>query len=439
MTDGAPFGHSRRMHPSRVLPFLLGAASLVGCGGSTITPDPTADAGGDAPVTPDAPVSPDAPIPPDAPATPDASVTPDASPTDASPVDASPADAADASNPSGPCGAIASLTRDLVGAAQITRVAGGVVVAWYPYGGGNVVVQGFSGSFAPRATPLSLSLLTNGVDGISLSFSGGTGVMAAGSSLYFLTLGADLTLTLAHRVDFPRRLVRHAHMASATLAHAVLADGQYVVSDGTGMGGSTPNNPLSPPHGPAVSIAPTLGGYVSLEPRDMDGVRRLHARRFVFGHGASIEVMNTYLDGVGASPVAASGDALLRLVTSGARDLDVALERRALVDFAAQGSLTLLQRSAAWNETHGMIDASGSEPFIAWAAHPGAGGFNSAAHAMWASEAGSTEVFRHVRDVPVRVLGAASDEAARRGWVLLGLDSNGTMHSLFGRCVDRAR
>ena len=56
-----------------------------------------------------------------------------------------------------------------------------------------VAVQGFSESFAPRGTPLSLPLLTNGVDGISLSFSGGRGVMAAGSSLYFLTLGADLT------------------------------------------------------------------------------------------------------------------------------------------------------------------------------------------------------------------------------------------------------
>lgn len=408
------------MRPSRVLPFLLGAASFIGCGGSTITPAPVADAAPDAEG--------------DASVAPDASVTPDASPADASPADAS-----DASNPSVPCGAMASLTRDLVGAAQITRVAGGLVVAWYPYGGGNVVVQGFTESFGPRATPLSLSLLTNGVDGISLSFSGGTGVMAAGSSLYFLTLGADLTLTLSNRVDFPRRLVRHAHMASATLAHAVLADGQYVVSDGTGMGGSTPNDPLSPPHGPAVSIAPTLGGYVSLEPRDVGGVRRLHARRFVFGHGASIEVMNTYLDGVGASPVAASGDALLRLVTSGAREVDVALERRGLADFVAQGEPSVLQRGAAWHETHGVIDASGSEAFFAWAAHPAAGGFNSAARVMWASERESTEVFRHVREVPVHVLGAASDASASRGWVLLGLDSNGTMHSLHGRCVDRAR
>jgi len=407
------------MRPSRVFPFLLGAASLVGCGGSTITPAPTTDS-----AAPDAEA--DVAATPDIPASPDAAVAPDASP-------------ADAMMSAGSCGA-ASLTRDLVGAAQITRVAGGLVVAWYPYGGGDVVVQGFTESFAPRATPLSLSLLTNGVDGISLSFSGGSGVMAAGSSLYFLTLGADLTLTFANRVDFPRRLVRHAHMASATFAHAVLADGQYVVTDGAGMGGNTPNTPLSPPHGPSVSIAPTLGGYVSLEPRDVGGVRRLHLRRFIFGHGASIEIMNTYGDGAGASAVVPSGDdALLRLVTSGARDLDVALERRALVDFAIQGEPALLQRGAAWNETHGAIDASGREPFLAWAAHPAAGGFNSAARVMWASERGSTEVFRHVRDVPVRVLGAASDASAGRGWVLLGLDSNGAMQSLHGRCVDRAR
>jgi hypothetical protein len=402
------------MQPSRVFPCVLGAASLLGCGGSTITPNPAADAA----------LSPDAPIPSDAPA--DAVVAPDASP-------------AHASNPSSPCGALAPLARDPVGAAQITRVSGGLVVAWHPYGGGGVAVQGFSESFAPRGTPLSLPLLTNGVEGISLSFSGGTGVMAAGSSLYFLTLGADLTLTLAHRIDLPRRLVRHAHMASETLAHAVLDDGQYVVTDGTRTGGSTPTSPLSPPHGPAVSIAPTLGGYVSLEPRDTDGVRRLHARRFVFGHGASIEVTNTYVDGISASPVTASGDALLRLVTRGAREVDVALERRGLADFVAQGEPSVLQRGAAWHDTSGAIDASGREAFVAWAARPAAGGFNSAARVMWASERASTEVFRDERDVPVRVLGAASDAAAGRGWVLLGLDGNGTMHSLHGRCVDRAR
>ncbi len=443
------------MHLSRVLPLLLGAASLVGCGGATITENPPADARG----TADAALSPDAPFSPDAPATPDASIAADAAHTDVSPADVtdapatpdasiatdaahtdvSPADVTDASTPSVPCSAVVSLARDLVGAAQITRVVGGLVVAWYPYGGGGLAVQGFSESFAPRGTPLSLPLLTNGVDGISLSFSGGTGVMAAGSSLYFLTLGADLSLTLANRIDFPRRLVRHAHMASATVAHAVFADGQYVVTDGTGMGGSTPDSPLSPPHGPAVSIAPTLGGYVSLEPLNIRGIWFLHARRFVFGHGASIEVMNTYLNGVSASPVAASGDALLRLVTYNARELDVALERRGLADFAAQGEPRVLQRGAAWHETSGAIDVSGSDAFVAWAAHPAAGGNNSAARAMWASERAETEVFRHVRDVPVRVLGAASDAAAGRGWVLLGLDGNGTAHSLHGRCVDRAR
>jgi hypothetical protein len=119
--------------------------------------------------------------------------------------------------------------------------------------------------------------------------------------------------------------------------------------------------------------------------------------------------------------------------------VDVALERRGLSDFAARGEPSVLQRGAAWHETHGAIDASGSEAFFAWAAHPAAGGFNSAARVMWASERESTEVFRHARDVPVRVLGAASDAAARRGWLLLGLDSNGTTQSLHGRCVDRAR
>jgi hypothetical protein len=451
------------MHLSRVLPLLLGAASLVGCGGATISPHPAtdaaADAAADARVTADAALSPDAPIPPDAPATSDASVTPDTARTDASPADvsdvpatpdasvttdaahtdASPADVSDASNPLVPCSEVASLTRDPVQVAQIARVAGGLVVAWYPYGGGGVAVQGFSESFAPRGTPLSLPLFSNGTDGISLSFWGGTGVMTAGSSLYFLTLSADLTLTLANRIDFPRRIVRHAHMASATVAHAVFADGRYVVTDSTGMGGSALDSAVYPPHGPAVSIAPTQGGYVSLEPRDIRGIRLLHARRFVFGHGASIEVMNTYIDGVSASPVAASGDALLRLVTYNVREVDVALERRGLADFAAQGEPIVLQRGAAWGETSGAIDASGSDAFVAWAAHPAAGGNNSAARAMWASERASTEVFRHVRDVPVRVLGAASDAAMGRGWVLLGLDGNGTMHSLHGRCVDRAR
>lgn len=168
-------------------------------------------------------------------------------------------------------------------------------------------------------------------------------------------------------------------MASATVAHGLLADGQYVITNGTSMGGSTPNTPLSPPHGPAVSIAPTLEGYVSLEPRDMGGVRRLHARRFIFGHGSSLEVMNTFIDGVSASPVAPSGDALLRLVTGGVREVDLAVERRGLADFATLGAPSVLQR------------------------------------------------------------GAACDASAGRGWVLLGIDGNGAMFSLHGRCIERAR
>ncbi len=406
--------------------FVVLSFALAACGSATVTPA-TPDA---APPPDAAPATPDAAPPPDAPA------AADVAPPDAVAPDVAPPD--DAPSP-GPCGTSALLTRDLASAAQVARVAGGFVVAWYPNGGGDVRVQGFSAALSPQGEPLSLPLLTNGVENLSLSFNGAAGVLGAGSSLYLLALDRGLNVTLTRRADFPRVLVRQAWMASESLAHGVLADGRYVVANLSAESANTPNEPLSPPHGAAASFVPTLGGYLSVEPVTTAGGVRVLQRRFVFGHGASLQVASSAADGVSASPTARVGDELARLVQTEGREVDVSLERRDFNTFALRGEPTTLQRAAAWNGTHGVIDVSGGEPFVAWAAHPPAGGFNSAVQAMWAGERGPREVFHHARGVPVRVFAAVSAADAARAWVLYGVDEVRGGFVLFGRCVDRAR
>lgn len=415
--------------------FVVLSFALAACGSATIVPA-TPDATPDAFVAPDTSSAPDAaPATPDAAPPPDAPVAADVAPPDASASDVAPPEDA---SPPGPCGTSALLTRDLVRAAQVARAAGGYVVAWYPNGGTDVRVQGFSAALSPQGEPLSLPLLSN-VENLSLSFNGAAGVLGAGSTLYLLALDRGLNVTLTRRADFPRLLVRQAWMASESLAHGVLADGRYVVANATAESANTPNEPLSPPHGAAASFVPTLGGYLSVEPITAAGGMRVLQRRFVFGHGASLQVASAAADGVSASPTAHVGDELARLVQTEGREVDVSLERRDFNTFALRGEPTLLQRGAAWNGTHGVIDGSGGEPFVAWAAHPPAGGFNSAVQAMWAGERAPREVFHHVRDVPVRVFAAASAADAARAWVLYGVDEVRGGFVLFGRCVDRAR
>ena len=116
---------------------------------------------------------------------------------------------------------------------NVARAVGGYVVAWYPSGGGNVRVQGFSEALAPQGEPLSLPLLTNGVENLSVSFVGGQGVVGAGSSLYLVTLDRGMNVSLTRRVDFPRVLLRQAWLASESLAHGVLADGRFVLANAT--------------------------------------------------------------------------------------------------------------------------------------------------------------------------------------------------------------
>ena len=362
---------------------------------------------------------------------------PDASPDVASPPDVAPPPDADPPAP-GRCASSSLITRDLVGAAQVASVAGGLVIAWYPNGGGSVMVQGFSDSLTPYGAALALPLLTNGVENLSLSFDGAAGVVGAGSSLYLLALDGGMNLSLTRRADFPRAIVRHAWMATESLAHGVLADGRYVFANAMAESANTPNTALSPPHGAAASFAPTLGGYLSVEPVATAGGTRVLQRRFVFGHGAALQVGSSTGDGVSASPTVIAGDALTRLVQSEGRDVDVSLERRDVNTFALLGEPTLLQRAAAWNGTHGAIDGSGGEAFVAWAAHPPSGGFNSAVQAMWAGERGPREVFHHARGVPVRVFAAASAADAALGWVLYGVDEIAGGFVLFGRCVVRA-
>ncbi|MBI5518325.1 MAG: hypothetical protein HY909_31430 [Deltaproteobacteria bacterium] len=409
------------MYTRGPLRLLLATASLLGCGAETAAPRYLIDASAEdrAAAEPDAPTAPE-----------------DAGTRDVAAPDVIEADAPPAT---GACSGATPLTRELVQVAGMVRVSDGFVVAWVPYGESTARVQSFTEAFVPQSEPLSVSLLTNGADTLSLSFVGESGVLATGSSLYFLSLGADRRVTLTNRHDFPRRLVRFGRAVSARWFYGLIADGTFVHSNGTGMSTNTPGVPLDPPHGAGVSILSDGGGYLAFEARDTPAGRRLHVRRFIFGHGTSLEVTNRYVDEASASPVVEFGGSLHRLVYRGAREVDVALERRDPEDLAPRGSPTLVHAGAAWSSTDGALGTGGSELFMAWAARPAGGGYNSALRALWEPERASAEVYRSGRDRGVHVFGAETDRAAARGWALFGeRDATGAL-TLLGRCVDRRR
>jgi hypothetical protein len=415
---------------------LLSAGFFVGCGSVAVTPQPPPDAAiVDRPVVEtDAPTVDVSPTPvdavlvrdvgaPDVPA-PDVVALPDVTP------------------PAGPCEGVVSVTNDVIDLARIERVADGFVLAWAPSTGTSVIVQSFTEALTPRADALTLPLnLTNGTTSLTVSFLGDVGVVAAGSSFFFLARSTDGRLTLNNRHDYPRRLVRWAQVVTPTTFQGVLADGAYVVSNGTNMSANTPDVALSPPHGPGVSILrdATGGGYRSFETHEAVSSGRLHARRFIFGHGASLEVANNFYDGASASPVVLSGSTLYRLIFRGMREVDVLVERRDPSTLALVGEPAVLHAGAAWINTDGAIGAGGPEPFFAWSARPQNGGYNSALRVRWETGPDSAEVYRNTTDRVVRVFGASTDATASRAWVLFGERDTMGRYNLLGRCVARRR
>ncbi len=404
----------------------------VGCGSVALSPDAamTDDAGevispdaGQAPAADGAAGSEDARVP---------SLPVDAG-TAASDAPTAPSD--------GPGPGACSEPRDLVGgapvySAQIARFRDGLVVAWAAGGRTGIQAQAFDNALNPRGFPVTLGWLGS-QEGVTLSmdFAAESGAIAVGSSLYLVAANPDGALRTTATVALGAHTARAVWAQSDTMFHVVMSDGRYVYTNGARVNANTPNEPLNPPYGPDVSIVFQSSGYTSFVQQPNRCGSRLHMRRFIFGHGASLQVASEYAEGADAALVAADDRSVYRLLQRGGREVSLDLEQRSLQDLRLESRLRVVHENTAWNATHGALSLHGTAPLLAWAARPEGGGYNSAVRAAWGAGSDAAVIYRDPRDEPVHVHGVTADRALRRGWVIFGVERSNSPHRLMAQCV----
>lgn len=414
---------SRSRRSLVALPVLLAACA------STLTPSApspdvaasTADA-----VVPDAATRADAgPAPVDAPPLPDRAPTA---------IDVL-APATDAAAPA-PCDALHLFASGApVTHAAITPVPGGYVMAWVRAADGETLVRGYDQNLTPQTPELSLDTPAGRVppDALTLTFSGDTGVVAAGSALHVLTR-RDGALQRASTVDLSPRVARHAWVQGPSDFRAVTADTGIIFTNGARLYASTPNNPSVEPIDPGASVLPSSdGGYVALE--DHNG--RFRLRQFITGHGAVLPVRDEAADGVSASAVLRTAGALLRLRSEGSREVDVALEIRDPETLALRALPATLHAAAAWNRATGALALADDAVVMAWSAKTASSGYNTTVQVQWGVDGRRAELFRTDLERDVRVFAATVEADSGRAWVLFGERAPTGEHLLRGRCLTR--
>ncbi len=414
-----------------VLPVLLAACA------STLTPSaPSPDAAvvaADA-AAPDVATRADAaPSPVDAPASPvDAPPSPVDAP--ASPLDV-PVPATDAVAPT-PCDAPRLLASGaLVTHAAITPVPGGYAMAWVLAANGETVVRGYDLDLTPQTPELPLDPPAGRVppDALTLSFSGDYGVVAAGSALHVLTRRGG-AIQRTSTVDLSPRVARLAWVQGPSDFRVVAADTAIVFTNGARLYASTPNDPSVDPIGPGASVLPTSdGGYLALE----DAGGRFRLRHFITGHGSVLQARDEAGDGTSASRVLPTGGGLLRLITRGTRELDVALENRDPETLALRALPATLHAAAAWNRATGALALADDALVMAWSAKPPSSGYNTTVQAQWGVDGRRGELFRADVERDVRVFAATVEAGAARAWVLFGESDPSGAHRLRARCLTR--
>lgn len=319
--------------------------------------------------------------------------------------------------------------------AAITPVPGGYVLAWVRAEDGATVVRGYDLDLTPQTPELPLDPPAGRAlpDALTLSFSGDTGVVAAGSSLHVLTRRAD-ALQRASTVDLSPRVARLAWVQGPSDFRAVTDDTGIVFTNGARVHVNTANNPRVDPIGPGASVLPTSdGGYLALE----DAGGRFRLRSFITGHGVVLQARDEAADGVSASRVLPTAGGLLRLVSQGAREVDVALEIRAPETLALRAVPVTLHADAAWNRATGALALADDGVVMAWSAKPPSSGFNNSVQVQWGVDGRRAELFRADAERDVRVLAAAVAPGAARAWVLFGEHDPSGAQRLRARCVTR--
>lgn len=335
-----------------------------------------------------------------------------------------------------PCDALQRFASgDPVAHAAITPVPGGYVMAWVRAANGETVVRGYDQDLTPQTPELPLAPPAGGAppDALTLSFSGDTGVVAAGSALHVLTR-RDGALQRASTVDLSPRVARHAWVQGPSDVRAVTADTGIVFTNGARLFASTPNDPSVDPIGPGASVLPSSdGGYLALE--DHNG--RFRLRQFITGHGSVLPVRDEAGDGASASRVLPTLGGLGRLVNQGAREVDVALEIRDPETLALRALPATLHAAAAWNRATGAIALAVDGVVMAWSAKGPSSGSNTTVQVQWGVDGRRATLFRAEVERDVRVFAATAEAGAARAWVLFGESHPSGGNLLRGRCLTR--
>ncbi|MFO0628449.1 MAG: hypothetical protein U0325_22945 [Polyangiales bacterium] len=345
-----------------------------------------------------------------------------------------PAPSSDAAAPT-PCADVRLMAAGApVSHAAITSVAGGYVVAWVLASTGGAVVRGYDEALVPNTPEVPLAPPAGGAppDGLTLAFTGDTGVVAAGSALHVLTRNAGM-IQRTSTLDLAPRVLRTAWVRGPSDLRAITADTAMVYSNGARLTVNAPNDPRVDPLGAGASVVPDDSGYAAL---DDDG-GRVRLRSFITGHGVVLQVRDEAGDGPSASRVLSTPGGLVRLRSDGAREVDVTLETRDPETLALRALPTTLHAAAAWNRATGALALADGALVMAWSAKTPSSGYNQAVQVQWGVDGRRGELFRTEVERDVRVFAATVDAGASRAWVLFGERDPAGAHLLRARCFTR--
>lgn len=408
---------------------LVLAAGLVGCGGALVEPSQAGDGGGGPSGAADANVrTPDALDPVDA-----ALANDVGSPVaeDRAPV------STDAGNPTADCNTPRVLLGNVpVFAARMARLGDGLLVVWAAGSRTGIQAQRYDRQLRPQGFATQLGWLT-GEQGVSVAMDvrDNRAVVAVQSRLYsvrYTPEGAPIVDPIVALGDGNARAVRL--MAQGTV-QVVMDDGRFVFASEGRTSANTPDRPLSAPFGSDVTVGFPAdgGGYSVYAPQPGVEPGRLTLRRFIFGHGAVLEVGGATADGVDAAPVALSGDTAYRLVQTGGREVSLQMETLTVDDLRPRARPRVMDNNAAWHRSSGAIAVDGASPLLVWSARAPSAGYNNLVRAQWPGLTETTTLYAASSETTVQVWHALAAEGA--GWALFAEMRGSSGVGVQARCV----
>lgn len=408
---------------------LVLAAGLVGCGGALVEPSQAGDADGGPLGTADARAHTS-----DASAVEDAAVAQDAGSAVAE-------DRAPVSEDAGGSTQGCDTPRVLLGsapvyAARMARMGDGLLVVWAAGARAGIQAQRYDRRLRPQGFATQLGWLT-GEEGVSVAMDvrGDQAVVAVQSRLYSVRYTPEGTASQEPLVELGVGNARAVRFLGRDTLQVVMDDGRAVFSSAGRTSANTPDRPLAAPFGPDVTVrfSSDGGGYSVYAPQPEGAGGRLALRRFIFGHGAVLEVGGATVDGVDAAPVALGDDTAYRLVQTGAREVALRMESLTVDDLRPQARPRAVDDNAAWYRSSGAIAVDGASPLVVWSARASSAGYNNLVRAQWPGRTETTTLYAASPETTVRVWHALAADS--EGWALFAEMRGGSGVGVRARCV----